>query len=334
MTFKESTVKHYKNIYFLSELKRGYDYQHVMDMFEHYPENVFNNIDLISKYIVDMPFCKYLEEFDGQLYIKLDGTSKYEDLNRLSKILRGCIDFSNCTLVFSSSAVLKYILRDGFAVHLGSRDWKILIQSAFSELYAILEIYYAISHIMSERILNEIKGYTCCREVELIFEMFDNNAILKAFDVNIILFGTYYIFGQKLNENVEFVEYMNEIIKDRSFLNIEDTLGLQKMKDNIIAIKLFVNSLDISEDKVREYLETFLTIQVAFHINMMELGKLVYTDLIDPNYFSQRFYQIITNSASFNKNIDIDIYAPSRYINEVKTFIDRLYHNKRYTYSI
>ena len=223
---KQSLVDYYKKSYINSLLSNGFSYSNIENMFSYYPSEVSYNVELIGEYVINMPFCKFLEKTDNPhvLVIKLDGNSKYDELNMLSSILREKLRFNNLILNFSYDPIKKMnflslssILYDDSLYYPESKSWKHLIGSAFTELFLIAEIFHGSWHLIVAHIVYIAQESLKNTNILDIFNLSEENVFLKALEVKIIVFGTNHIFGQVLNDNPKFIKFLKNYISN--FLN-------------------------------------------------------------------------------------------------------------------
>ncbi len=236
------------------------------DLFENYPIDASNNKRLIGGYISNLPYCRFLEKINNNnLCIKLDGKSSIQELNFLSNILRKNLSFEDLILVFevedhinNDFLKLSYIIYYDDVVDIDDINWLECVQSAMTELTLILSIEHAIWHLIVAHVIYIVKRKLYFTEILKVFEIASTNVFIKALEVKLLLFGTPLVFGQILNNNIEFKKYLNN--KITTFINdfnidtiLEEYFNLNNinpnlnwcsgMKDNILIIKKFVNKI-------------------------------------------------------------------------------------------
>ena len=261
---------------YLDKVNKSGNYNIVEDdLFKNYPINVSQNKKLISSYISNLPYCKYLEKttLDNVLLLKLDLNSKHEELNILCSILRENFDFKKIVLEFTVDnskendfLELSHLTFNDKVVYQDDEEWLELIQSAFTELTLILSIDHAIWHLIVAHIIYIANRKLYFTDILKVFNMASKNVFIKALEVKTLLFGTDLIFSQKLNDNKKFQEFLNKklvnfvekfnidtILEDYFNLNeINSSLNwMPGMKKNIEIIKNFVSNIVNKKDITR-----------------------------------------------------------------------------------
>ena len=309
--------------------------------FENFPIAFSQNADLLGQLISQLPYTRYLEKTcdKNKLLIKLNNESQNKELNFLSRILRQNISFENLILVFDyddckdkNFLSLNHILFNGDKITNNNIIWLDLLQSAYTELFLVIEIEHTLWHLNVEFIINTANNSLQNTEILKIFAMAEKNVFVTALEVKTILYGTDSIFQQKLNDNKEFTEYVK--IKKMDFLNNFniDTIfdeyllnGLNSkqnwitgMDSNIKIIKEFVNkvvtksdilaenqnfinyidnynkknNLDYKNVSIERYLQILFVVGSVFHSTTFEFTKSIFTDIIYNKKLQKVFYEI------------------------------------------
>jgi hypothetical protein len=311
------------------------------DLFKNYPVRVSCNKNLLGSYVSNLPYCKYLERstIDNVLLLKLDLNSKHEELNILCSILRENFNFKKIVLEFivdtsnkNNFLELSHITYDDIVIYQDDEEWLELIQSAFTELTLILSIDHAIWHLIVAHIIYITNRKLYFTDILKVFNMASKNVFIKELEVKTLLFGTELIFGQILNDNEKFQEFLNKklvnfvekfnidtIFEDYFNLNeIDSTLNwMPGMKKNIEIIKNFVSNIvnkkDLSRNNsiitdylskkynnseitnipdIKKLLEILFVVGTAFHSTTFEFTKLIFTDIFNNKDLGNLFYGI------------------------------------------
>jgi hypothetical protein len=246
------------------------------------------------------------------------------------------------------------------------------VQSAMTELTLVLSIEHAIMHLIVAHIIYIVKNKLYFTEILKVFTMASANVFIKAFEVKTLLFGTPLVFGQILNNNNAFKKYLdnkitsfindfdiNTIFKDYFNLNsINPNLNwLHGMKDNILIIKNFVNSIIIKKDisnenkiinnylikkyknnkdlvnipDIKKLLEILFVVGSAFHSTTFEFTKIIMTDVFYNSKLGNLFYgiSIQTIVADISKVFgDEELYKGRLYKDEIKKLKEELENSR------
>jgi hypothetical protein len=205
---------------YLDKVNKSGDYNIIEDdLFKNYSIKASCNKILLGSYVSNLPYCKYLEKttIDNVLLLKLDLNSKHEELNTLCSILRENLDFKKVVLEFSVDKSkkndfleLSHITHDDRVIYQDDEEWVDLLQSAFTELTLILSIDHAIWHLIVAHIIYITNRKLYFTDILKVFNMASKNVFIKELEVKTLLFGTDLIFGQILNDNEKFQEYLNK----------------------------------------------------------------------------------------------------------------------------
>jgi hypothetical protein len=333
----ENTRKSY-----LDKVNNSGDYNIIEDdLFKNYPIKASCNKNLLGSYVSNLPFCKYLEKttIDNVLLLKLDLNSKHDQLNVLCNILRENFDFKKIVLEFTvdnskknNFLELSHITYDDKVIYQDDEEWLELVQSAFTELTLILSIDHAVWHLIVSHIIYITNRKLYFTDILKVFNMASKNVFIKELEVKTLLFGTDLIFGQNLNDNEKFQEYLNKklvnfvekfnidtIFEDYFNLNdIDSTLNwMPGMKKNIEIIKNFVSNIVNKKDltrnntiitdyltkkysnseiknipDIKKLLEILFVVGTAFHSTTFEFTKLIFTDIFSNKNLGNLFYGI------------------------------------------
>ena len=322
--------------------KNNYDKIFENDLFENYPIDTSNNKRLLGGYISNLPYCRFLENNNyNNIILKLDGTSKYDELNLLSSILRAVFNFKDLVLIFEINDYMShdfmkilYIIHNYDIVDSDDANWLELLQSAITELTLILSIDHAVMHLIVAHIIYVVKNKLYFTEILKVFEMVSSNVFIKALEVKTLLFGTPLVFGQILNDNPVFKKYLDDkitnFINDFNIDNVfENYFNLQEinpnlnwlygMKDHITIIKNFVKNIlekkDIKrEDKIiKDYLSKKYD-NNKYLINIPDIKKLLEIFFVLECAFHSttfEFTKIIMTDVFYNKKLNNIFYAIS-----------------------
>jgi lipocalin len=322
-------------------IKSGYENIDLDLAFKNFPIDFSQHADLLGQLISQLPYTRYLEKTcdKNNLLIKLNNKSQNKELNFLSRILRQHICFENLILVFDyddckdkNFLSLNHILFNGDKITNNNIIWLDLLQSAYTELFLVIEIEHTLWHLNVEFIINTANNSLQNTEILKIFAMAEKNVFVTALEVKTILYETDSIFQQKLNDNKEFTEYVK--IRNMDFLNNFniDTIfneyllnGLNSkqnwitgMDSNIKIIKEFVNkvvtksdilaenqnfinyidnynkknNLDYKNVSIERYLQILFVVGSVFHSTTFEFTKSIFTDIIYNKKFKKDFYEI------------------------------------------
>jgi len=320
-------------------IKSGYENTDLA--FKNFPIDFSQDAELLGQLISQLPYTSYLEKTcdKNKLLIKLNNESQNKELNFLSRILRQNICFENLILVFDyedgkekNFLSLNHILFNGDKITNNNIIWLDLLQSAYTELFLVIEIEHTLWHLNVEFIINTANNSLQNTEILKIFAMAEKNVFVTALEVKTILYGTDSIFQQILNDNKEFTEYVK--IRNMDFLNNFniDTIfneyllnGLNPnqnwitgMDSNIKIIKDFVNkvvtksdilaenqnfinyidnynkkyNLDYKNVSIERYLQILFVVGSAFHSTTFEFTKSIFTDIIYNKKLQKVFYEI------------------------------------------
>lgn len=317
-----------RNIYLkMFKYEPLYKDEYSESLFENFPINASQNSKLLGSYIINTPFCKYVEKTldPNKFYIRLDGKSINNELNILSSILRENLNFVNQILVFNVDRNkkydfldLSYIVYNGKNIYSTNNDWLKLVKSAYNELFYITQIKHALWHTQVASIIFKSDTELLGSKIKEIFNMASNNVYFKAAQIN-TAFNLPLGFGQALNRNKKFLKYVsdyqkefednfniNTIFEDYFSLNNSDpTLNwLPGMKSNVIIIKEFVDkviskyknikpfslfSTKLSNDTrtLAKLLQMLFLIGTAFHSTTLDFTKLIFTDIFDISIISK-----------------------------------------------
>jgi hypothetical protein len=320
--------------------KNNYDKVLENNLFENYPIDVSTNKRLLGGYISNLPYCRFLENNNyNNVILKLDGTSKYDELNLLSSILRKVFNFKDLVLVFEidnymSHDFLKisYMIHNYDIVDSDDSNWLELLQSAMTELTLILSIDHAIWHLIVAHIIYVVKRKLYFTEILKVFEMASSNVFIKALEVKTLLFGTPLVFGQILNDDPVFKKYLDDkitnFISDFDIDNVfENYFNLQEinpnlnwlygMKENIIIIKNFVQNILEKKDIKREdrIIKDYLSKKYdnnKYLINIPDIKKLLEILFVVGCAFHSttfEFTKIIMTDVFYNKKLNNIFYA-------------------------
>ena len=330
----------------------GYKTSNLNSTFDNFPIGISNNSDLLGQLISQLTYTQFLEKSIDKkfLLIKLDQKSKNKELNILSSILRENIPFQNLILVFdyqhdkkNNFLSLNHIIYNNNKIYKNDNLWLKLLQSAYTELFLLIEIDHTMWHLRVAHII--YLSTKCLKNTKIIkiFEMASKNVYGKASDVKNILYGTPFVFQQILNDNKKFIKYA-KINNETFFNNFNiDTIfneyiinGLNPnqhwitgMKSNINIINNFVNkvvnksnlsvdnlklinTVDYYNDKyslnyknvsIKKYLEILFVTGTAFHSTAFEFTKEIFTDIIFINKYATLFYQIAIGTISTDISI-------------------------------
>jgi hypothetical protein len=273
----------YKNLL----LKKGYKTTDLDASFVNFPIDISKHPNLLGGLIAQLPYTQYLEKTcdKKKLLIKLNNDSENKELNFLSSILRENINFQNVILVFdydefkeNNFLSLNHIQYNGNKITCCDNLWLELLQSAFTELFLIIEIEHSIWHLNVAFIINAAQKALGSTEILNIFAMAEYNVFEKASEVENLLFGTSIIFQQVLSNNKLFNEYVNirntllfNNFNIKTFfdeyllnnLNLKCNKWIIGLDSNIKIIEDFVsrvvNKTDITEDnnKLIKYIEEY-----------------------------------------------------------------------------
>jgi len=287
---KTSMINFFKKSYFNTLLKNGFDSESIENMFANYPSNASDNVDLISEYMSHMPFCKFLETTDSEDYLclRLDGNSKYDDLNTISSILREHLTFSESILLFSfnKDQEINFLHLESFyyqnqSININHPLWKSLLIDAFTQLFLVIEVIHGLWHLITAHIVYIAQESLKGTQILDLFNMSEKNIYLKALEVKSLLFGTKHIFGQVLNDNPRFMKFIKKylsdffnnfnietIYKDYMVHNLPKSNWLIGMDGNINTINKFVSSIfdntnyNVENVKFGKYLESKYIINI------------------------------------------------------------------------
>lgn len=262
---------------YLEELaKNGYTQLNPEDVYEFFPIKACEDSSLLGNYIVNLPYCKFLEKraTENQFVIKLNGEAKDSELNLLTKILRHQIRFKDIIMVFDLNKEepfkflkISHIIWNNRSFYMNDPEWKELVQSGFTEMTLLLSIEHAMWHLIISHIIYISKRCLYFTEILKIFNMADKNVFIKSLEVQTLLFGTSFIFKQVLNKNIEFKKFLNDkisrfidhfnidtIFEDYFRLNHSDASlnWMPGMKSNIMIIKDFVEKIVSKKDLKKE----------------------------------------------------------------------------------
>jgi len=321
--------------------KNGYKDLKPEDVYDFFPVNVCENLSLLGNYVSNLPYCKYLEkgQTDNQLLIKLDGESKSIELNLLSRILREKLSFKNIVMVFNVNRYeqinfleMSHIIYNGKQIYDYDSVWQELVQSGFTEMTLLLSIEHAIWHLIVSHIIYVSKRSLYFTEIVKIFNMADENVFIKSLEVQILLFGTPFVFKQVLNDNEEFKKFlMNKVSNFIDNFNIDTVFNdyfninnsdpklnwMPGMKSNIRIIKDFVDKVVSKKDlkkenarfsnyltrkydnlhlnntpTIKKFLQMLFVVGTAFHSTTFEFTKMIMTDAFFNENLDKIFYNI------------------------------------------
>ena len=322
--------------------KNNYDKVLEKNLFENYPIDVSHNKRLLGGYISNLPYCQFLENNNcNNTVLKLDGTSKYDELNLLSSILRKVFNFKDLVLVFEINNYMShdfmkisYIIHNYDIVDSDDENWLELLQSAMTELTLILSIDHAIWHLIVAHIIYIVKRKLYFTEILKVFEMASSNVFIKALEVKTLLFGTPLVFGQILNDNPVFKKYVDDKITNfisnfdidnvfENYFNLQEINPnlnwLYGMKEHIIIIKNFVQNIlqkkDIKrEDRIIKYYLSKKYDNNKYLINIPDIKKLLEILFVVGSAFHSttfEFTKIIMTDVFYNQKLNNIFYAIS-----------------------
>jgi len=308
------------------------------------PETVLYNFPivprdkkLLGKYITESFFMKFLEK-NGEIYeIRLDGTSKYEELNTLVKVLGPSLDFIKMRLVYTkyseNNIQFKHLIHNCQY----SKEYK-YIQNGYTQLIFISEVYHSMWHINTALILKIVNLTLEDKELLDVFNIASKNveSLGKFFEG--IIFGTPVLFNQILNNNQDFVNFKLSYIKN-FFKDFDIKTIFRKyishdifencctgMESNIAVIENFTKSLKI-EESYEKLLQMLLVIGSSFHSTVFEYQKLFFTSIFYDNPETNKLvFALIVITMSRNIDIvfgDTNLYFGNKYVLQ----ISNLYKN-------
>lgn len=206
--------------------KNGYKNINVENVLKYFPIFASDNLDLLGEYIINTPFCMFLDKVDSnpnELVIKLNGESTNNDLNVFGGLLKNGFGFKNCIVVYDYNPnlqinflKLKHIIDvdNKMIINPKSNLWLEYVQLCYVEIFMSLTIYHAIWHLMTAYITCVIKENVKDREIVKLFTMVEQNIFLKANEVKTFFLQSPLIFNTILYDNKNFMEYASNWINN------------------------------------------------------------------------------------------------------------------------
>jgi hypothetical protein len=227
---------------------------------------------------------------------------------------------------------MSHIIYNGKQIYEYDSVWQELVQSGFTEMTLLLSIEHAIWHLIVSHIIYVSKRSLYFTEIVKIFNMADENVFIKSLEVQILLFGTPFVFKQVLNDNEEFKKFlMNKVSHFIDNFNIDTVFNdyfninnsdptlnwMPGMKSNIRIIKDFVDKVVSKKDlkkenarfsnyltrkydnlhlnntpTIKKFLQMLFVVGTAFHSTTFEFTKMIMTDAFFNENLDKIFYNI------------------------------------------
>jgi len=225
--------------------KNGYLNVDINQILKYFPIEVSNRLDLLGEYIVNTPYCMFLDKVEfnsNELVIKLDGSSTNNDLNIFGQLLKEPYGFEKIILVYDYNQdisinflKLKYIIdtEKNITIYPNSIDWLYYLQSGYTQIFMVLTIYHALWHLMTAYITCIIKRNVTNKDIVELFTMVEENIFLKANEVKTFFLQSPLLFNTTLYSNDFFMEYAANWVN-----NFIDNFDLDTHFDNYILRKI------------------------------------------------------------------------------------------------
>lgn len=321
-------------------VKNGFNNTNSQIVLKYYPIYASNNLELLGEYIANTLLCKYLEKNNNpnELVIKLNQESQYSELNDMVKILKKGFKFENSILVYDYDSVrninfikLKYIINDQKIITINDVNWLHNIQSAYTELFQVVNILHTFWHLIDAHIMAIAKQSINDINLREVFTMSENNVYLDATLVKTIFYESPLLFNQILYNDPEFIifseMYINTYIDNFDINNIiqNDILHelnstqlwvpgmtsnckliknltaniMNKTSKNLDIIKAWNWNLYSNQNtkitfnaSTEKYLQILYVIGSVYHSNSFEYAKMSFTDIIYNNDLNKNYYNI------------------------------------------